>query len=40
MVALADRVLVMRDFALIGEVENDRNLNRVSRAIMELIHGG
>ncbi|THD49682.1 MAG: sugar ABC transporter ATP-binding protein [Bradyrhizobium sp.] len=37
MVALADRVLVMRDFALIGEVENDRNLERVSRLIMELI---
>jgi ribose transport system ATP-binding protein len=39
MVALADRVLVMRDFALIGEVENDRKLDRVSRAIMDLIHG-
>jgi ribose transport system ATP-binding protein len=38
MVALADRVLVMRDFALIGEVENDRNLDTVSRSIMELIH--
>ena len=35
-----ETAMVMRDFALIGEVANDRKLDRVSRTIMELTHGG
>jgi ribose transport system ATP-binding protein len=38
MVALADRVLVMKGFRLIGEVVNDRDYDRVSHAVMDRIH--
>nr|HMQ57335.1 sugar ABC transporter ATP-binding protein [Rhizobiaceae bacterium] len=37
MVDVADRIVVMAGFEVKGEVENDRNYERVSRAIMELI---
>lgn len=39
MVDVADRVAVMDDYRLQGVVENDRNYERVSTAIMALIHG-
>lgn len=39
MVDVADRIVVVADFRIKGEVENDRNYERVSRAIMEHIHG-
>lgn len=39
MVDVADRVAVMDDYRLRGVVENDRNYERVSTAIMNLIHG-
>ncbi|MFN4142736.1 sugar ABC transporter ATP-binding protein [Aestuariivirga sp.] len=39
MVDVADRVAVMNDFRLEGLLENDRNYERVSTAIMGLIHG-
>ena len=39
MVDVADRVAVMDDYHLRGIVENDRNYERVSTAIMGLIHG-
>jgi ribose transport system ATP-binding protein len=39
MVDVADRILVMDDFHIEGEVENDRNYERVSRQIMSFIHG-
>lgn len=39
MVDVADRVAVMDDYRLRGIVENDRNYERVSTAIMGLIHG-
>jgi ribose transport system ATP-binding protein len=39
MVDVADRILVMDDYQIKGEVENDRNYDRVSREIMGYIHG-
>jgi ribose transport system ATP-binding protein len=38
MVTLADRILVMRDFHVCGEVENDRDYGPTSRRVMGLIH--
>ena len=38
MVDVADRVAVMEDYRIQGLVENDRNYERVSTAIMSLIH--
>jgi ribose transport system ATP-binding protein len=38
MVALADRILVMGDFRVLGEVLNDHDYGRMSRAIMTHIH--
>jgi ribose transport system ATP-binding protein len=38
MVDVADRIVVMAGFEVKGEVENDRNYERVSRAIMGYIH--
>jgi ribose transport system ATP-binding protein len=40
MITLADRILVMRDFALIGEIDNNRRYEPMSRQIMGLIHAG
>jgi ribose transport system ATP-binding protein len=39
MVDVADRVAVMDGYRIRGEVENDRNYERVSTAIMGFIHG-
>ncbi|MFN0193978.1 MAG: sugar ABC transporter ATP-binding protein [Aestuariivirga sp.] len=39
MVDVADRIVVMDDFQIKGEVENNRNYERVSKEIMGLIHG-
>jgi ribose transport system ATP-binding protein len=40
MITLADRILVMRDFALVGEIEkNERRYETMSRRIMSFIHG-
>ena len=38
MVDVADRIVVMAGFEVKGEVENDRNYERVSSAIMGYIH--
>jgi ribose transport system ATP-binding protein len=38
MIDVADRILVMSGFRIKGEVENDRNYERVSQAIMGYIH--
>ena len=38
MVDIADRILVMDGFVIKGEVENDRAYERVSKAIMTVIH--
>jgi len=38
MVALADRILVMHDFRIVGEVANDHRYDTVSKAIMQRIH--
>jgi ribose transport system ATP-binding protein len=38
MVALADRILVMHGFRLVGEVENDHRYETTSKAIMGFIH--
>jgi ribose transport system ATP-binding protein len=40
MIALADRILVMHDFRLVGEVANDRRYETTSEAIMARIHAG
>ena len=39
MVDVADRIFVMDDYCIKGEVENDRNYERVSKMIMGFIHG-
>ena len=39
MVTVADRILVMDEFELRGEIPNDRNYATVSENIMHLIHG-
>ena len=38
MIAVADRILVMHDFRLVGEVANDRHYEPMSKAIMGFIH--
>ncbi|MET3925818.1 sugar ABC transporter ATP-binding protein [Devosia sp. 2618] len=38
MIAIADRLLVMHDFAIQGEIANDRNYDSMSRRIMSAIH--
>ena len=38
MISLADRILVMDEFALKGEVENTRNYKEMSQSVMEKIH--
>ena len=38
MITLADRILVMRDFALVGEIENERRYETMSERIMSFIH--
>ena len=38
MIALADRILVMHGFRLVGEVANDHNYETTSREIMGRIH--
>ncbi len=38
MIAVADRILVMHDFRLVGEVANDHDYDTVSQAIMGFIH--
>jgi ribose transport system ATP-binding protein len=39
MITLADRIAVMDGYRIAGEVQNDRDYARVSRAIMSRIHG-
>ena len=39
MIDVADRILVMDDYQIRGEAENDRNYDRVSKQIMGFIHG-
>jgi ABC-type sugar transport system ATPase subunit len=38
MVTLADRIAVMRDRRISGEIENDRNYPTMSQAVIRLIH--
>ncbi|MDG2474787.1 MAG: sugar ABC transporter ATP-binding protein [Paracoccaceae bacterium] len=38
MIGLADRILVMKDFKISGEVNNNHNYDKTSAAIMEYIH--
>ena len=38
MIVLADRILVMNDFRLVGEVDNSRDYDAMSHAIMACIH--
>ena len=38
MIALADRILVMNGFAIVGEIENSRDYDQVSHTIMGHIH--
>jgi ribose transport system ATP-binding protein len=38
MIAVVDRILIMHDFRLTGEIANDRNYESVSSAIMATIH--
>ncbi len=39
MVSLADRILVMNDMRLVGELENTHDYDGMSQAIIRLIHG-
>jgi ribose transport system ATP-binding protein len=38
MITLADRILVMHDFSLVGEIENERRYETMSERIMSFIH--
>jgi ribose transport system ATP-binding protein len=38
MIAVADRILVVHDFRIVGEVENDHRYDTISKAIMGRIH--
>jgi ribose transport system ATP-binding protein len=38
MVTLADRIIVLHDFAIVGEVTNDHRYDRTSAAVMNFIH--
>ena len=38
MITLADRIVVMNDYRLEGEIANDRDYDAMSQAIMRLIH--
>jgi ribose transport system ATP-binding protein len=40
MITLADRILVMRDFTVVGTIENSRRYEPMSREIMGFIHAG
>jgi hypothetical protein len=37
-VTLADRITVMADFVIVGELDNDHAYDRMSQAIIRLIH--
>jgi ribose transport system ATP-binding protein len=39
-VTLADRIVVMSDFTVAGEVANDHDYDRMSQAVIRLIHAG
>jgi len=39
MIALADRIVVMNDYRVQGEIANSRDYDEVSERIMELIQG-
>ena len=39
-VTLADRIAVMNDFTIRGELANDHDYSRMSQAIIRLIHSG
>jgi ribose transport system ATP-binding protein len=38
MIAVADRVLVMRAYELVGDLDNSKDYKTMSRAIMSSIH--
>ena len=38
MITLADRILVMHGFRIVGEVANDHRYETISKAIMRRIH--
>jgi ribose transport system ATP-binding protein len=38
MITLADRVVVMRDFQVRGEVPNDHDYDTMSQQVIRLIH--
>ena len=40
MVTLADRIAVMREFAIVGELDNDHDYDRMSRSVIRFIHDG
>ncbi|MGW3786694.1 sugar ABC transporter ATP-binding protein [Micromonospora chokoriensis] len=40
MVTLADRIAVMREFAIVGELDNDHDYDRMSQLVIRYIHDG
>ena len=38
MIAVADRILVMRAYELVGEIDNNKDYKLMSRAVMSSIH--
>jgi ribose transport system ATP-binding protein len=38
MISLADRILVMRDYQLVGDLDNSKDYTTMSRGIMTAIH--
>ena len=39
MIALADRIVVMNDYRIMGEINNTRDYDEIGERIMELIQG-
>ncbi len=39
LIAVADRIVVMHEYQIVGDIDNDRNYGRMSQAIMTEIHG-
>jgi ribose transport system ATP-binding protein len=37
-ITLADRILVLRDYRVVGEIDNDHDYNRVSQQVIRTIH--
>jgi len=40
MITLADRIMVMRDYGIVGGIDNDHDYEAISQAVVRMIHAG